>query len=141
MRGATGCWFESCSFCYISIHAPHAGRDRPGTKILHIDVCISIHAPHAGRDLQASNINARTQISIHAPHAGRDASALEPLPTTPISIHAPHAGRDDDIQDVHAVRSLISIHAPHAGRDPAAFTVVLTAFYFNPRAPCGARLV
>ena len=35
----------------------------------------------------------------------------------------------------------ISTHAPLAGRDFAVSTFVLTLLYFNPRAPCGARLV
>ena len=34
----------------------------------------------------------------------------------------------------------ISIHAPHAGRDSAVPLIACSAFYFNPRAPCGARL-
>ena len=33
----------------------------------------------------------------------------------------------------------ISIHAPRAGRDIRPFTLVTVVFYFNPRAPCGAR--
>ena len=35
----------------------------------------------------------------------------------------------------------ISIHAPHAGRDMEAFSHALYVPDFNPRAPCGARLV
>ena len=38
-------------------------------------------------------------------------------------------------------KTSISIHAPHAGRDPADGGVCLSARNFNPRAPCGARLV
>ena len=34
----------------------------------------------------------------------------------------------------------ISIHAPHAGRDFFGYLVQLFIVYFNPRAPCGARL-
>ena len=35
----------------------------------------------------------------------------------------------------------ISIHAPHAGRDIRAINHVVYKFDFNPRAPCGARLL
>ena len=37
-------------------------------------------------------------------------------------------------------RARISIHAPLAGRDVRCFFSPLAGFYFNPRAPCGARL-
>ena len=35
---------------FISIHAPHAGRDLLDPSPTHTDILISIHAPHAGRD-------------------------------------------------------------------------------------------
>ena len=35
---------------------------------------------------------------------------------------------------------IISIHAPRAGRDWGALRRFQVSFYFNPRAPCGARL-
>ena len=34
---------------------------------------------------------------------------------------------------------MISTHAPLAGRDPVGVRVIRPPFYFNPRAPCGAR--
>ena len=102
---------------WISIHAPHAGRDpeslelhvsistfqstRPMRGATHLDdlqpyktVKISIHAPHAGRDAAGSPERESGLISIHAPHAGRDPAAPSDVPLVGISIHAPHAGRD-----------------------------------------------
>ena len=38
------------------------------------------------------------------------------------------------------VRHQISIHAPRAGRDVFRFSSEMGECYFNPRAPCGARL-
>ena len=35
----------------------------------------------------------------------------------------------------------VSIHAPHAGRDECAVIVFVNSIGFNPRAPCGARLI
>ena len=56
---------------------------------------ISIHAPHAGRDKDDIDNSKDARISIHAPHAGRDVLANQNIkPTAAISIHAPHAGRD-----------------------------------------------
>ena len=37
-------------------------------------------------------------------------------------------------------RRAISIHAPRVGRDPPGCTPRIVYSYFNPRAPCGARL-
>ena len=78
-------------------------------------------------------------ISIHAPHAGRDAVPVGMAWRGRISIHAPHAGRDSNDNDEDR-RLFISIHAPHAGRDRIRRMGGMSFFYFNPRAPCGARL-
>ena len=56
-----------------------------------------------------------------------------------ISIHAPHAGRDPDVT-IPVATGGISIHAPHAGRDCGIGSGGCPDPYFNPRAPCGARL-
>ncbi len=116
MRGATAHGVKAGHFGDISIHAPHAGRDRsgrwprrcrknfnprapcgarlgraqPGDVAIHI----SIHAPHAGRDFLKSGGKTRKNISIHAPHAGRDGAGCAERRMRRISIHAPHAGRD-----------------------------------------------
>ncbi len=74
MRGATILHEDCKGTDFISIHAPHAGRDacRCATGRTRT---ISIHAPHAGRDLNKARRLVRWQlISIHAPHAGRDVS-------------------------------------------------------------------
>ena len=81
-------------------------------------ILISIHAPRAGRDLAYQKINQEHQISIHAPRAGRD-----------------------DVNDATAVRNFISIHAPRAGRDQNSVIMWPERLNFNPRAPCGARLI
>ena len=80
-----------------------------------------------------------------------------------ISIHAPRAGRDKVLhklivlltlfQSTRPVRGatgytpddretyVISIHAPRAGRDVGSGATASASLDFNPRAPCGARLV
>ena len=140
MRGATAAAEDIERHGAISIHAPHAGRDRTCHSEVILDIDISIHAPHAGRDNSTGDVYDNCEISIHAPHAGRDV-ILNPIPqevalfqstrpmrgATPlwglvaikilISIHAPHAGRDNPHVEVSLSDSKISIHAPHAGRD------------------------
>ena len=56
-----------------------------------------------------------------------------------ISIHAPRVGRDRSCHQEHWPQ-LISIHAPRVGRDSYPTCDLSTHQYFNPRAPCGARL-
>ena len=56
-----------------------------------------------------------------------------------ISTHAPLAGRDH-IAAAKAKAVAISTHAPLAGRDRDRPTIFQLSKYFNPRAPCGARL-
>ena len=102
-------------------------------------------------------------ISIHAPLAGCDARKLGRLPTPDISIHAPLAGCDpcppacqatrrrfqsthplrgatlDKVRRQHLIR--ISIHAPLAGCDRHRAGGIGILQHFNPRTPCGVRLV
>ena len=55
---------------------------------------VSIHAPHAGRDRSPMLPTQRSGVSIHAPHAGRDQGFVADVLELLVSIHAPHAGRD-----------------------------------------------
>ena len=163
MRGATHRDRWRDGYLCISIHAPHAGRDQSGTRYFDL-FKISIHAPHAGRDnltiarfvdlmvfqstrpmrgaTSVSSMSApRVSISIHAPHAGRDCFAGLGRPgVIPFQSTRPMRGatrRDADL--LH--RGHISIHAPHAGRDALRGDPRRERINFNPRAPCGARLV
>jgi len=54
MRGATPVVRVDKDRIYISIHAPHAGRDGDEALIVASLHNISIHAPHAGRDVRLS---------------------------------------------------------------------------------------
>ena len=58
------------------------------------------------------------RISIHAPRAGSDTITFQTPTTTGISIHAPRAGSDEDID-----RRVARVED------------------FNPRSPCGERLL
>ena len=70
--------------------------------------------------------------------------ATEPLPLSTtsisISIHAPLAGCDGCVEYDGGSR-LISIHAPLAGCDPGKASAERQPDHFNPRTPCGVRLV
>ena len=148
----------------ISTHAPLAGRDYK-IKNEELDRLISTHAPLAGRDLnQIPPAEIAVGISTHAPLAGRDAKSLvvgayRPFqPTRPLrgatyggdlirklatifQPTRPLRGATNARDPVSLARG-ISTHAPLAGRDTKAFCFGPSGeTYFNPRAPCGARLL
>ena len=152
----------SISDLLISIHAPLAGRDQKGspayggqylfqsTRPLRgatgNPVCMDGRSrrfqstrPLRGATRLAICSGAVTGISIHAPLAGRDHCRRSCWGYTAISIHAPLAGRDVEPPLHHEPRGEISIHAPLAGRDRIHHAGGGSGFYFNPRAPCGAR--
>ena len=122
----------------ISIHAPHAGRDRGPHPDHDQGVDFNPRAPCGARPdgryqdgetypFQSTRpmrgatyfdklFDIDCPISIHAPHAGRDEGFPAYRRQVQISIHAPHAGRDLG-SILTAQTQIISIHAPHAGRD------------------------
>ena len=120
MRGATARIPETKINCSISIHAPHAGRDRLLTAKTK-SAAISIHAPHAGRDgTSAIGLPSYGHFNPRAPCGAR-----------PVQ-QAPPAARYNRFQSTRPMRGatvtrvvtlvtiVISIHAPHAGRDKTA---------------------
>ena len=77
---------------------------------------VSIHAPHAGRDKLLCFICFVTDVSIHAPHAGRDHCVGLSLSIDLVSIHAPHAGRDDNARRCARARFGFNPRAPYGAR-------------------------
>ena len=103
---------------------------------------ISIHAPHAGRDDPYRwHSSGPAYFNPRAPCGARRATfyAFRIL-TLHFNPRAPCGARLKNC-DTIIERKVISIHAPHAGRDLPVTRVSLLIFYFNPRAPCGARRV
>ena len=124
---------------------------------------ISIHAPRVGSDWGVHSFNFGLElfqstlpvwgatpdgsvrllvvgISIHAPRVGSDAKRPTVMLFPQISIHAPRVGSDDFISLI-SIAEDISIHAPRVGSDDENVPVVWKAIYFNPRSPCGERLI
>ena len=62
MRGATVGVNAVADVSGISIHAPHAGRDRLHDVIVQVHDAISIHAPHAGRDKSFLRLSPRPGV-------------------------------------------------------------------------------
>ena len=140
MRGATPADFSIRDIEKVSIHAPHAGRDKTYPHLSIHNSCFNPRAPCGARP--------RTRICLPSclgmfqstrPMRGatsanngrvqpRGFQSTRPMrgATTPrsndhghdtVSIHAPHAGRDPVFRHRRSALHWVSIHAPHAGRD------------------------
>ena len=148
----------------ISIHAPHAGCDacncvaasgwscdfNPRTPCGVRQTCRATTALHA-------DFNPRTPCGVRPERSALSMTMLA------ISIHAPHAGCDLEKHPIESGGITISIHAPHAGCDQSAVSNGFNAIFqsthpmrgatracavrrrhaddFNPRTPCGVRLI
>ena len=95
MRGATKIIQKMIIPHRISIHAPHAGRDKDDKRDAIVDALFQSTRPMRGATGATTDTAESEPISIHAPHAGRDDLRVPLLQLAfQISIHAPHAGRD-----------------------------------------------
>ena len=148
----------------ISIHAPRVGRDcttRPTTATRQN---FNPRAPCGARRHQPTGIAGRpTYFNPRAPCGARRPGGRHVQQPDQISIHAPRVGRDHDYHGIRHQRD-ISIHAPRVGRDDGPTDIMLNTKvfqstrpvwgatctapfaahsfpHFNPRAPCGARLM
>ena len=147
----------------ISIHAPRVGSDADGTSVT-AGRLISIHAPRVGSDYPLQPWQpVLGHISIHAPRVGSDvafyadklnkalfqstlpvwgATNLRSWPTCRILFQStlPVWGATQrfpcEMRD-----KCISIHAPRVGSDYNLSPARYLSAYFNPRSPCGERLV
>ncbi len=164
MRGATIPAADVWAAIGISIHAPHAGRDEIWGLPIYNGKYFNPRAPCGARRLTEDDWRAFAEFQSTRPMRGATTPRIEQTPNISISIHAPHAGRDlmrkaaDDagkplFQSTRPMRGAterwhpsqrrgsISIHAPHAGRDSWIVKKIGLLYYFNPRAPCGARRI
>ena len=124
----------------ISIHAPRAGGDMRRWKMPPRPEHFDPRPPCGGRHGMLEKSADLYGISIHAPRAGGDDKDGSYRLTVLISIHAPRAGGDlscgFDEQEAQ-----ISIHAPRAGSDSENKSDNIYVMDFNPRSPCGERLL
>ena len=152
-----------CSPGRLPLGAFCTGRDDQAVAFRLARSAISIHAPRVGRDAGWAIRCIHYSISIHAPRAGCDPFCAESHSVFWISIHAPRAGCDGglllsekaaaEFQSTHPVRgAAIGILNPrwcsrfqstHPVRGATAYRWLLPSesTNFNPRTPCGVRLV
>ena len=102
---------------------------------------ISIHAPRVGSDARLdAGFGVGREISIHAPRVGSDVFDVDSHKSLAISIHAPRVGSDRSIYSLFP-SGWISIHAPRVGSDLRMLLFGNVIKHFNPRSPCGERLL
>ena len=142
VRGATVPQRRPAKRGAISIHAPRAGRDVVAYNAVYFSLSISIHAPRAGRDGRRRRIKpAAAHFNPRAPCGARRAPERTEVILAKFQSTRPVRGATFG-DTIHAHGGRISIHAPRAGRDRGGGDGFADpALDFNPRAPCGARLV
>ena len=102
---------------------------------------ISTHAPLAGRDpVKPSFTITQADFNPRAPCGARPADQDCSYRSRGISTHAPLAGRDQKCLYAKAVQFLFQPTRPLRGATSSAPLNPMWRGYFNPRAPCGARL-
>ena len=119
--------------------APRGARQK-GRSARTWSAGISIHVPREGHDKSIRHIGNCKLISIHVPREGHDGQRpKKPCRAGRISIHVPREGHDLDMPLWVSIDQ-ISIHVPREGHDCHSPTTSAAQYYFNPRAPRGARL-
>jgi len=158
MRGETKKIYAIIKVQNISIHSPHAGRDKTGDfggrgisifqstlpmrgettarRYLRASASlISIHSPHAGRDIELETADRNIEsFQSTLPMRGETSSRGIVYKFLLISIHSPHAGRDR-LKKMRVYDAAISIHSPHAGRDANLLTLTSFSFAFQSTLP------
>ena len=126
----------------ISIHAPRVGSDgspcpsvRPGGKF---QSTLPVWGA-TGQQYKVSGL--RPHFNPRSPCGERLCLKLDFVPLWLISIHAPRVGSDSGRFISTGVRWDISIHAPRVGSDFQLLLCNKRFADFNPRSPCGERLL
>ena len=123
----------------ISIHAPRAGRDERAAQCCRSPRYFNPRAPCGARRVDCLTYIQHQNFNPRAPCGARLCDYLDAEADYKFQSTRPVRGatglKRSDFANYH-----ISIHAPRAGRDNRRWTRTAILPYFNPRAPCGARL-
>ena len=94
MRGATSIPFHLLFQGKVSIHAPHAGRDRNPSPRVQSHGRFNPRAPCRARLIRRVSCSAIASFQSTRPMRGTTPHGWRRSRGQPVSIHAPHAGRD-----------------------------------------------
>ena len=134
-------WRQAASWS-ISIHAPLAGCD-PNLVVVGQRLAISIHAPLAGCDAQHVQAECVFTISIHAPLAGCDGWTRCRSAVLFTLFQSTHPLRGATLCGGLCRRQLLKFQSTHPlrGATRGHDKSLKAAIDFNPRTPCGVRLL
>ena len=121
-RGGNARWWKKCyRGRKVSIHAPHAGGQPPGTCPLPGLPRFNTCPPRGGATPQQDAVVYSITFQYMPPTRGGN-RAGRPLPAlVSVSIHAPHAGGQRRHIPGAGRPNAVSIHAPHAGGQRSLF--------------------
>ena len=140
MRGATGGGPGGAQQGRISIHAPHAGRDKRSWTRCGRVCYFNPRAPCGARPHGPRRRRWDRRFQSTRPARGATLSAITAAAIPPFQSTRPARGATNQLA-AQSTPFRISIHAPREGRDAAAQTIRPSGYQdFNPRAPRGARL-
>ena len=138
MRGATPTRFRAYTSGDISIHAPHAGRDRRRSTGVPSRRNFNPRAPCGARLTVAELKEYASEFQSTRPMRGATFTFPPRWSESRFQSTRPMRGATRQGRSRPHTTD-ISIHAPHAGRDYGARLWPGSRRNFNPRAPCGAR--
>ena len=138
MRGETPCVKVCLPPCLISIHSPHAGRDRVDRHCIDREV-ISIHSPHAGRDLpQCLSLSLCTDFNPLSPCGERRFATIRSNFSPLFQSTLPMRGETKTCISSSADGTDFNPLSP-CGERPETSLTSPDASNFNPLSPCGER--
>ena len=138
LRGATKHELERRLSNNISTHAPLAGRDVDDATVAGVNSDFNPRAPCGARLSMSLKGDCRIIFQPTRPLRGATSMTLPLLVLILISTHAPLAGRDRMLDQSDAFDNYFNPRAP-CGARLACLPFDTAAKDFNPRAPCGAR--
>ena len=138
MRGATAVRIRGRGFRVVSIHAPHAGRDRTLQVTVTRQRRFNPRAPCGARQWYTQGDRVDASFQSTRPMRGATALSDDGDRMIEVSIHAPHAGRDSRSRTRQVCSAGFNPRAPCGARRLSCCWST-PCFCFNPRAPCGAR--
>ena len=121
IRGATCSIDWRCADAWISIHAPHTGRDDSQLdREWGAAKYFNPRAPYGARpcgDWGFRRIN--KDFNPRAPYGARRQTVIQLAKLLAISIHAPHTGRDHKRRTIQPYQRYFNPRAPYGARPPA----------------------
>ena len=140
MRGATHECLHIFSGGGVSIHAPHAGRDTQYVTLISSPGCFNPRAPCGARRPSHNLLKRSCGFNPRAPCGARRGSGDALVAMAEFQSTRPMRGATVSLMSVHLLM-IVSIHAPMRGATSSGHPSPYPCRCFNPRAPCGARLI